>query len=271
MNFLRVRRERGVLVLLAAAVHVAGQTPRDPHLSLYGYSEDAKVIRFTIQNNHTAPITFYQVRLQATCADGAVVEAGGWSFDTTWTRAARPDLGEFAPIKTEPIDPGNSHQFEFLRPFEIASRVVGGIGKAGETVTCQQSTLKDFTAIFADGNVSGARDLIDKQFMTWQAQQVELKHWLGPLHDLRASQDASAGIKDLRDSLNREYDNCEDRPLAVEELTKCQVNREVWHHVNTLWQRLSSRPQVDGDAVVRLIDYWDRVAVLLQQQLSSRN
>lgn len=268
MKFLRLRYEGSLFLLLAVAGCAVGQTSSDTRFSLDGYSEDAKLIRFTIQNNHTSPITFYQVRLQAKCSDGAAVEAGGWSFDTTRTRAAQPDLGEFAPIKIEAIDPGSSHRFEFIRPLDVS---IFKSGQAAETITCQPSTLEDFTAIFADGAGSGVRELIDKQFGIWQAQQNELKHWLGPLHDLRASQDTNAAIESLRDSLTHEYDDCEDRPLADGELTRCQINREVWHQVNGLRQRLQSSPQGGGAAVVRLAEYWDRVVEILEQQLSHRN
>jgi len=269
MRIRRLRRERSLLVLLAVAGYAVGQTSPDPRLSLDGYSEDAKLIRFTIQNNHTWPITFYQVRLQAKCSDGAVVEAGGWSFDSTRTRATQPDLGEFAPIKIEPIDPGSSHRFEFIRPLDVSGATFSG--QTAETITCQPSTLKDFTAIFADGSGIGVLELIDKQFVIWQEQQNELKHWLGPLHGLRAAPDPSAALNSLRDSLTHEYDDCEDRPLANGELTKCQINREVWHQVNGLRQRLRSSPQGGGAAVVRLVEYWDRVVEILEQQLSHRN
>ncbi len=269
MRFRLLRHKRSLLVLLTAAGYAIGQTSPGPRLALYDYGEDAKFIRFTVQNNHSSPITFYQVRLQAKCSDGTVVEAGGWSADSTRTRAAQTDLTEFAPIEIESIDPGGSHPFQFIRPLDVGRVVLNG--QATETITCELSTLKDFTAIFADGNASGNRELIDKQFVLWQAQQRELKRWLGPLHELRASQDTRAGIKGFRDRLIREYDDCEDRPLADAELTKCQVNREIWHQVNALWQRMQSSSEIDANAVVRLADYWDRVAALLQQQLSHRN
>jgi hypothetical protein len=117
------------------------------------------------------------------------------------------------------------------------------------TTACQPATLKDFTAIFADGSGIGVLELIDQQFVIWQAQQNELKHWLGALHSLRASPDTSGAINSLRDSLTHEYDDCEDRPLANGELTKCQINREVWPQVNGLRRRLQSSPQSGGAAV----------------------
>jgi hypothetical protein len=175
------------------------------------------------------------------------VEAGGWSFDSTRTRATQPDLGEFAPIKIETIDPGSSHRFEFIRPLDVSRAAFSG--QTAETTACQPATLKDFTAIFADGSGIGVLELIDQQFVIWQAQQNELKHWLGALHSLRASPDTSGAINSLRDSLTHEYDDCEDRPLANGELTKCQINREVWPQVKGLRRRLQSSPQSGGAAV----------------------
>lgn len=111
----------------------------------------------------------------------------------------------------------------------------------------------------------------NSQFVIWQAQQNELKHWLWALHSLRASPDTSGAINSLRDSLTHEYDDCEDRPLANGELTKCQINREVWPQVNGLRRRVQSSPQSGGAAVVRLVEYWDRVVEILEQQLLHRN
>ena len=132
--------------------------------------------------------------------------------------------------KLKTIDPGSSHRFEFIRPLDVSRAAFSG--QTAETTACQPATLKDFTAIFADGSGIGVLELIDQQFVIWQAQQNELKHWLGALHSLRASPDTSGAINSLRDSLTHEYDDCEDRPLANGELTKCQINREVWHQVN---------------------------------------
>jgi hypothetical protein len=257
-----------LVIVMAIAGWAMGQVPSDARIALHAYSEDANRIRFAVQNNHSAPITFYQVRLQAQCPDGTVVEAGGWSFDTTRTRAAQTDLGEFAPVAVETIDPGKIHQFEIVRPIEV-SQVAGG-AQSAETQTCQPSTLKDFTAIFADGSGVGIRELIDKQFVIWQVQHQELKRWFESIHELQASQNTSAAIKGLRDSLNQEYDDCEDRPLTDARLTQCQINREIWHQVNSIWQRVRSSPKADADTVAHLIDYWNRVAELLQQQLSHR-
>jgi hypothetical protein len=238
-------------------------------ISLYNYSEDSTRIRFALQNNHAAAITFYEVRLQARCPDGTVAEAGGWSFDTLRTRAGQPDLREFAPLQIETIEPGNTHQFEFVRPVEASTTTVRG--QVAETHTCQPSTLKDFTAIFMDGTGVGVRDLIDKQFVNWQSERDELKRWLASLHELRNAQDMSAATKNFQDRLNQAYDDCEDRALTDQRIIQCQMNREIWHQMNRTWQQLRSAPESGADTIARLVNYWDRVADLLEKQSSRRN
>jgi len=95
----RLPHERRFVILLALlSFCISGQTSSDPRISLYGHSEDATGIRFEHRNNYNAPVTFYQVRLQARCPDGTLAETGGWSFDTLRTRDGQPNLAEFAPI-----------------------------------------------------------------------------------------------------------------------------------------------------------------------------
>jgi hypothetical protein len=236
---------------------------------LYNYSEDSTRIRFALQNNYSAPITFYQVRLQAHCAGGTVVEAGGWSFDTLRTRAGQLDLREFAPFQVGPIEPGDIHQFEFVRPLDVSTTVVRG--QVAETHPCEPSTLKDFTAIFMDGTGVGVRELIDQQFVKWQGEGNEVKRWLASLHELRKAQDISVATKNFRDRLNQAYDDCEDQALTDQRLIPCQMNREIWHQVNRVWQQFRSAPGTGPESIVRLVNYWDRVADLIEKQSSHRN
>jgi hypothetical protein len=119
------------------------------------------------------------VRLQAQCPDGTSADAGAWSFDTLRTRADRPDLREFAPLQIETIEPGDTHQFEFVRPVEVSTTTFRG--QVAETRICQSSTLKDFTAIFMDGTGVGVRELIDKQLVRWQTEANELRRWLASI------------------------------------------------------------------------------------------
>lgn len=261
----RFQQVRRIVFLLAVAACAIGQTDPDSRVSLYGYSEDANRIRFTVQNHNNVPITFYQVRHQAQCSNGTVVEAGGWGFDSTRTRAGQPDLKKFAPLQIETIDPGEIHKFEFIRPVEVS--VVSVSGRSTNTDTCQPSTLKDFTAVFSDGTAVGVREVIEKQFATWRAQHKELKRWLSG-QELPPSQDQRSAIKDLRDRLNEEYDDCEDRALPETKIARCQINREIWHQVNEVWQQMRSSPGAAVDFVPHLTSYWGRVADLLEKQLS---
>ena len=268
MQLARFPQERRIVFLLAVAACAMAQTQPDPRISLHGYSEYANRIRFTVLNSNSLPITFYEVRLQAQCSDGTVVEAGGWGLDSTRTRAGQSDLREFAPVQTEPIDPGQSRKFEFIRPVEVSRVSVSG--QSAKTDTCQPSTLKDFTAIFSDGTAVGVREVIEKQFAIWRAQQKEVKRWLSS-QELSPSQDTRSAIKSLRDSLNAEYDDCEDRALQETEIAQCHINREIWHQVNNVWQRMRSSPDAAQDFVPHLMTYWGRVAALLDQQLPHRN
>jgi hypothetical protein len=264
------QQERRIVFLLAVAACGIGQAESDARLSLYGYSEDANRIRFTVQNQNRVPITFYQVRLQAQCSDGTVVEAGGWGLDSTRTRAAQSDLREFAPLQIETIDPGQIHKFEFIRPVEAAKVSFSVSGQSTKTYTCQPSTLKDFTAIFSDCSAVGQREVIEKQFAIWRAQQKEVKRWVST-QALPPSRDTRSSIKDLRDRLSEEYEDCEDRALPETKIAQCQINREIWHQVNNVWQQMRSSPDAPVDFVPHLMTYWSRVAALLEQQLPHQN
>jgi hypothetical protein len=150
---------RCCFVLLTLAGCASGQTSSDNRISLFNYSEDTTRIRFTIRNNYSFPIIFYQVRLQARCPDGSIADAGGWSFDTLRARASQPDLQYLSPLQIDPIEPGKTDEFAFVRPAEVSS--VTFSGRTAEIQACQPSALKDFTAIFADGTATGVRELID--------------------------------------------------------------------------------------------------------------
>jgi hypothetical protein len=264
----RFQLERRVVFLLTVAACAIGQTEADSRLSLSGYSEDANRIRFTVQNHNSVPITFYQVRLQSQCSDGTVVEAGGWGLDSTRTRAGQPDLREFALLQIETIDPGQIHKFEFVRPVEVSKASFNG--QSTKTETCQPSTLKDFTAIFSDGSAVGVREVVEKQFAIWRAQQQEVKRWLSG-QELPLTQDSRSTIKSLRDRLNAEYDDCEDRTLQETKVAQCQINREIYHQVNNVWQQMRSSPDAAVDFVPHLMTYWGRVSSLLEQQLPHQN
>jgi hypothetical protein len=71
--------------------------------------------------------------------------------------------------------------------------------------------------------------------------------------------------------LNAGYDDCEDRPVTQQQIVACQMNREVWHQVNKIWQQLRSSPAIGSNSIARVVDYWNRVADLLEKQLSRRN
>ncbi len=245
------------VLLLALAGGAAAQTSSDSRISIYGYSEDAQHIRFTVQNNYSEPITFYQVRLQSLCSDGSAIDAGGWGLDTLFTRASEPDLGQFAPLQIERIEPGKPHPFEFPR----------SMGTEG----CQPSTLKDFTVIFADGTAVGVSALIARQFFVWEWERRELKRWLDPFRELRLAQDPRAALSALREGLNRGYDDCEDRPLTDPKVVECQMNREIWHSVNRVWQQLRTSPAGETETVGSLARFWQRVADLLEKQLAHWN
>lgn len=256
-----------LLVLLAGCA--SGQTSSDPGISLFGYSEDATVIRFALRNNRNVPVTYYEVRLQAQCPDGTVAQAGGWSFDTLRTRAGQPNLSEFAPLQIETIELGDTHQFEFNRPIVMSTSTVSG--QVAETRPCQPSTLKDFTVIFLDGTAIGAHEVIEQQFVRWQTERDELKQWLDLIHDLRTAQDAVVAMKSLRDKLDQGYDDCEDRVLTPQRTIQCQMNREIRQTVNRLWHRLRSSPENGVDTTARLVSYWDLAADLLEKQSLPRN
>ena len=265
----RLSHESRFLLLLALTVSASAQTSSDPRISLFNYNEEPTRIRFTLRNNHNAPITFYQVRLQSQCPDGRAVDAGGWSLDTLRTRAGEPDLQEFSSIQVETIEPGETHQFEFVRPGEVSTTTVNAHGS--ETHMCQPATLKDFTVIFMDGTGIGVPELIEKQFVNWQRERNEVTRWLAPLHELRIARNVSVATQSLRDRLNEAYDDCEDRTLTDQKIAECQMNREVWHQVNRVWQQLRSAPTNGIETIARLINYWDRVADLLEKQSSRRN
>jgi hypothetical protein len=270
VKFWRPARERGFVILLAVASCASGQTFTDRRITLYGYSEDATRIRFDVQNNYVAPITFYQIRLQAKCQDGTFVNAEGFSTDTLPSRASQRGFQDLTPFRTEAMEPGETRHFEFPRPGEVHGVKVAR-GAAAETYICDPAILKDFTVIFGDGTALGPHDLVDQQFAIWRAQREALKHWLDALHGLGSARDASAAVRSLRDKLNEAYDDCEDRPLTQQQIVPCQVNREIFHQVNKVWQLRSLSPETISGAVVRLTEYWERVAVLLDEQLSHRN
>ncbi len=74
----------------------------------------------------------------------------------------------------------------------------------------------------------------------------------------------------LRGGLTRDYDDCEDRPLTDNKLVECQMNREIWHSVNRVWQELRASPAAETESVSGLARFWQRVADVLDQQLSRR-
>jgi hypothetical protein len=229
-------------------------------VSVVNLEHTARQIRFEVHNVYTSAITFWQVRLQAACPDGTMVEAGGWSFDSLRTMAAESDADLFDPAPITPIAPGDRRQFSFVRPLDVASA-------AGD---CDASEFKDLTVIFADGKGVGPAELIAAQLSERHTQSQTLKHWIGPIHEMLNTEDPIAALKHLRALLDEEYDDCEGRPLRDDEMVRCgHMNRalrwSVTEQINQM-RRIGDSPESTHEKLERMVLFWTRFQELLAQQ-----